>query len=452
MPRLTDPVTARLAALELERNSSRALFDADQTLTAIKADLHPGQLAFVDDTTEILGISAGYGAGKTRALCAKAVALACANQGFIGAVMEPTGPLIRDIWQNDFDDFLECYAVPYTFRASPLPEYTLHLAGGDTKILCRSFENWTRIIGLNLAWVLADEIDTVTPSIASRAFPKILGRLRSGNARQFAAASTPEGYRWLWQTFASDDAKSRTDRRLIKMRTADNPHLPADFIERMQANYDPSLLKAYLDGEFVNLTTGAVYDRFDRSVHVISDLPDGTSDQPLRVGVDFNVGNMSAIITVRLGGELCVIDEISGAHDTDALGHEIRRRYPDRRIYGYPDASGGNRSTNAAQTDIQILETYGISNQSPRANPPVRDRVAAVQAMMQNGKGQARLKIHSSCRRLIECLELQCWNDKGEPDKDAGHDHMNDALGYVVWREFNPLHAGAGRGTGVRLY
>ena len=41
--------------------------------------------------------------------------------------MEPTGPLIRDIWLNDFDDFLEHYEIPHTFRASPLPEYLLHL-------------------------------------------------------------------------------------------------------------------------------------------------------------------------------------------------------------------------------------------------------------------------------------------------------------------------------------
>jgi hypothetical protein len=100
-------------------------------LERIRADLHPGQLEFVDDNqTQILGISAGYGAGKTRALCAKAVMLAVANQGFIGAVMEPTGPLIRDIWQSDFDDFLDAYGIPYTFRASPLPEYMLHLPGG----------------------------------------------------------------------------------------------------------------------------------------------------------------------------------------------------------------------------------------------------------------------------------------------------------------------------------
>jgi hypothetical protein len=424
----------------------------DDLLLSIRSDLHPGQLAFVDDTaTQIIGISAGYGAGKTRALCAKAVMLAAANQGFIGAVMEPTGPLIRDIWQNDFDDFLEAYDIPYTFRASPLPEYTLHLPGGDTKILCRSFENWSRIIGLNLAWVLADEIDTVTPAIANKAFPKILGRLRSGNVRQFAAASTPEGFRWMWNTFGSDDAQQRPDRKLIKMRTADNPHLPPDFIERLQANYDPQLLRAYLDGEFVNLTTGQVYDRFDRAKHVITDLPD-TSREPLRVGVDFNIGNMSAVIAIRQGNSLLVIDEISGAHDTDALAQEIQRRYPQRQTYIYPDASGGNRSTNASQTDIQILEQYGFSNQSPRSNPPVRDRVAAVQALLENGKGQVRLTIAAGCRKVIECLELQSYNEKGDPDKDAGYDHMNDALGYVIWREFNPLYAGAGRGTGIRLY
>jgi len=421
-------------------------------LSRIKADLHPGQLAFVEDqTTEIIGLSAGYGAGKTRSLASKAVALAVANQGFIGIVMEPTGPLIRDIWQNDFDDFLEAYDIPYSFRASPLAEYVLHLPGGDTKILCRSFENWTRCIGINAAWCLADEIDTVPPSIANKAFPKILGRLRAGNVRQFAAASTPEGFRWMWNTFGTEEAKQRPDRRLIKMRTSDNPHLPQDFIERLKANYDPSLLQAYLNGEFTNLTTGQVYDRFDRAKHVITDIPN-VEDEPLRVGVDFNIGNMSAVIAVRLGNQLLLIDEVSGAHDTDALAQEIRRRFPDRRIYAYPDASGGNRSTNASQTDIQILEGYGFTNQSPRSNPPIRDRVASVQALLENGKGEVRLQVAANCKRTIECLELQSYTEKGDPDKDAGYDHLNDGLGYLVWREFNPLYARAGRGTGIRLY
>jgi hypothetical protein len=161
---------------------------------------------------------------------------------------------------------------------------------------------------------------------------------------------------------------------------------------------------------------------------------------------------MSAVVAIRQSNTLLVIDEISGAHDTDALAQEIKRRYPDHRTYVYPDASGGNRSTNASQTDIQILESYGFSNQSPKSNPSVRDRVAAVQALLENGKSQIRLQVSETCKRMIECLELQSYNEKGDPDKDGGYDHMNDALGYVIWREFNPLHAGAGRGTGVRLY
>ena len=175
-------------------------------------------------------------------------------------------------------------------------------------------------------------------------------------------------------------------------------------------------------------------------------------NEPLRVGLDFNVTNMSAVIAVRSDVQLHVVDEISGAHDTDALAKEIRSRYPHHKIYIYPDASGGNRSTNATRTDIQILESYGFSNQSPKANPPIRDRVAAVQAALENGKGEVRLKVAPQCLRTIESLELQCYTDKGEPDKDAGYDHMNDALGYLVWRELNPLHVKAGRGTGIRLY
>jgi hypothetical protein len=426
--------------------------DLERVLARVRDDLHPGQFDFVaDETTEIIGLSAGYGAGKTRALAAKTLHLAAANQGFIGCVMEPTGPLIRDIWQNDFEQFLEHYEIPYTFRASPLPEYVLHLPNGDTKILCRSFENWSRIIGLNLSFVLADEIDTVNPSVCTRAFPRILARLRSGNVRQFAAASTPEGFRWMWQTFGSEEAAKHSDRRLIRMRTVDNPHLPQDFIERLQANYDPSLLQAYLEGQFCNLTTGQVYDRFDRQKHITTDIPD-VSAEPLRVGVDFNIGNMSAVIGVRLGNKLLLIDEISGAHDTDALSQEIRRRFPDSVIYVYPDASGGNRSTNASRTDIQILESYGFNNQSPKANPPIRDRVASVQALLENGKGEVRLQVAAQCKRTIECLELQSYTEAGDPDKDAGYDHMNDALGYLVYRDFSMLHARAGRGTGIRLY
>ena len=102
------------------------------------------------------------------------------------------------------------------------------------------------------------------------------------------------------------------------MRTQDNPYLPDDFIERMQANYDPSMLQAYLNGEFVNLTTGQVYDRFTRENNVTAVKPD-VGLEPLRVGMDFNIGNMNAVIGIVQNQKLLIFDEISKAHDTDAL-------------------------------------------------------------------------------------------------------------------------------------
>ena len=83
---------------------------------------------------------------------------------------------------------------------------------------------------------------------------------------------------------------------------------------------------------------------------------------------------MNAVIGVAVGNKFMVIDEIAKSHDTDTIAKEIKARYPFNKIYIYPDASGGNRSTNATKTDIQILESYGFVNQSALSNTPVRDR------------------------------------------------------------------------------
>jgi hypothetical protein len=37
-----------------------------------------------------------------------------------------------------------------------------------------------------------------------------------------------------------------------------------------------------------------------------------------------------------------------------------------------------------------------------------------------------------TCPTLVESLERQAYAKNGEPDKQAGFDHLNDALGYFV--------------------
>jgi phage terminase large subunit len=425
---------------------------ADEVINKIQSKLLPHQQKFCEDTEHRkLALVCGFGAGKTYALVSKSFLLAAMNVGHISAVFEPTAPMLRDILMRTMNDLLEEWQIPYTFRASPLPEYQLQFKEGIHTILLRTILTYQRLRGQNLCAVGFDEADTVNKRDAEQAMNMALARLRSGNIQQFYATTTPEGHSWAFETF---EKNAKEDTRLIKAKTSDNPYLPEGFIDSLLENYPPQLIQAYLNGNFTNLTTGAVYSRFDRNKHVKQKFSFDYLHEILKVGIDFNVMNCNAVIGVQVGDELYIIDEISKQKDTDALAQELKRRYPSNKILIYPDASGSARSTiNASKTDIAILESYGFTSMALKSNPPIKDRCASVQAMLENSKGRVRLAVHARCRKLIECLELQSYDERtGDPDKQNGYDHMNDALGYLIYREFNMIYGRAGARTGIRIY
>ena len=436
----------------LSGNGLYELPSANEVITKIRNNLLPHQEKFCEDTEHRkLALVCGFGAGKTYALVSKSFMLAAMNVGHISAVFEPTSPMLRDILMRTMNDLLEEWEIPYTFRASPLPEYVLSFQEGSHTILLRTILTYQRLRGQNLCAVGFDEADTVPKRDAEQAMNMALARLRSGNIQQFYATTTPEGHSWAFETF---EKNAKEDTRLIKAKTSDNPYLPEGFIDSLLENYPPQLIQAYLNGNFTNLTTGAVYSRFDRNKHLINNIPFDIKMETLLIGIDFNVMNCNAVVAVKDRDKLIVIDEVTKQNDTDALAQEIKRRYPNNKILVYPDASGAARSTiNASKTDIAILQSYNFTSMALRSNPPIKDRVQTLQALLENSKGRVRLAIHASCRRLIECLELQSYDEKsGDPDKQNGYDHLNDALGYLVYREFSIIHAKAGRPTGIRIY
>ena len=423
---------------------------AQQAIDRIYEDLLPHQEKFCNDMQHRkLALVCGFGAGKTVGLVAKATIIAAMNIGNVSALFEPTHAMLIDILVRTCNELFDQWQIPFSYRASPLPSFTLEFEEGTHTILLRTMLTYQRLRGQNLCAVGFDEADTIPKRDAESAMNMALARLRSGNVQQFYATTTPEGHGWAFETFKKDP---KPDTNLIQAKTEDNKYLPEGFIESLKANYPDQLIKAYLNGEFVNLTMSAVYDRFDRNIHVCNQLP-SYNNEILRVGLDFNIQNTNCVIGVRDGNKLVIIDEITKMHDTDAISQELLRRYPNQKILVYPDASGGNRSTNASATDISILESYGFTNMSPRSNPPIKDRVSAVNALLKNGKGEVRLAISPCCRTLIECFELQAYDEKtGEPDKQNGYDHILDCIGYLIWREFNPLYFRSGKGTGIRLY
>jgi hypothetical protein len=51
-----------------------------------------------------------------------------------------------------------------------------------------------------------------------------------------------------------------------------------------------------------------------------------------------------------------------------------------------------------------------------------------------------RLRIHPRCKSLISGLSNLTYKEgTSQPDKKSGYDHIGDALGYLLWQEFNVL-------------
>ena len=196
------------------------------------------------------------------------------------------------------------------------------------------------------------------------------------------------------------------------------------------------MVDAYIDGKFVNLTSGSIYTCFDRALNNTGRKWD--NQEPVFIGMDFNVGQMSAVVHIKENGKPRAVDEIVNAYDTPDMINIIKERYQGCTIRVYPDASGGSRkSVDASKTDIALLEQAGFSVIANKKNPFVKDRILAMnRSFCDNDNNRDYLVNVSMCPSYADCLEQQVWGANGEPDKSQGKDHANDAGGYFIAFEY----------------
>ena len=69
----------------------------------------------------------------------------------------------------------------------------------------------------------------------------------------------------------------------------------------------------------------------------------------------------------------------------------LAERYAGHALTVYPDASGGNTSSKAADvSDLSILRAHGLRIVADAANPSIRERVNAANALLCNSLGKQR--------------------------------------------------------------
>ena len=412
-------------------------------MTTITPTFNHPQAAFLALDAKFKAFVGGFGSGKTWVGCGGI------GQHFYqwpkvpAGYFAPTYPQIRDIFYPTVEESLFDWGLRTRVRVA---NHEVEVYRGRVymgQILCRSMEDPGSIVGFKIGHALTDEIDTMAPAKAADAWRKIIARMRfnlDGLRNGIDVVTTPEGFRFVYGQFVRQ-VRERPELAglygLVKASTYENEvNLPADYIPSLLASYPPNLIQAYINGEFVNLATGTIYTSYHREKNRCMDTVQ--AGEPLFVGCDFNVGKMAAIVHVKRNGQPRAVAEEVNRYDTPDMIRALQARFQGHQIRVYPDASGGSRKTvNASETDLALLRKAGFIVCAPPANPPVKDRINAMNGMFCNANGERHYLVNDSmCPTYADCLEQQPWTAGGEPDKSTGHDHANDAAGYFIHYDY----------------
>lgn len=401
----------------------------------------PSQARFHKSTARFKGFSGPIGSGKSQALCQEAIKLSYLNPGRTGLLGAPTYPMLRDVTASTLLEILNRNRIPYDHNKA---ENLLVLKDTGSKILFRAVEEFDRLRGTNLAWFGVDELTYVQED----AWLVLEGRLRDPEAQRLCgfAVWTPKGYDWVYRRFVAQPVEGY---EVIVASPFENRYLLAkvpDFYERLRRSYDTNYYRQEVLGEYLELAGSRVYHSFSRSVHIRQGVLQ--HDRPLLWSLDFNVDPLCSLVAQIHGETVWVLEEIvlSRAGTADATKEFLNRfPYHSAGVIIYGDATGGYSRTNGF-SDYHVIKELlrragykRIYFRVSRTNPPVRDRIALVNARLLDSAGEARLFVSPGCKELIKDLEEvsykrdSCVIDK---QRDPRRTHLSDALGYLLWQEF----------------
>ena len=408
----------------------------------------PAQREFMRDRTSgTCALIGGFGSGKSRALAYKLIDVAEQNGPAPTLFLAPTYKLIKDnnlrVFREVFDTAGMVEGEDYRVHISDM-RLTLYPGTAEQHdVYLLSAEHPERIVAYTVGSVLLDEPGMMDEEVPRRARE----RMRDGRAkiRQLAMGGTPDGGldSWLYRDL---EEKRLPDTNLIRARTTDNPFLPREFVPTLLARYSPEQVKAYLNGEFVNLFAGQVYNYFDTDKHCRPFTGPIAGD--VVIGADFNYELCCWVVGVVMGDRGHVVGEIVGEHTntyamveaaiawlrdffrqhdgTTYADHEIARMVT---FHVDASSSGHHTSSRASLSDAQIIRSRGFRTLHDASNPGVKDRVNT----LNNRFRTSRLLIDKErAPRTVRALRAQVYKN-GAPEKGKGHDGFTDALGYLAW-------------------
>ena len=312
-------------------------------------------------------------------------------------------------------------------------ELTIELKN-SSRISLKGADNEDSLRGVGLDYIILDEF----ADIDSAAWYEVLRPTLADTLGSAMFIGTPKGIaNWSYDLY-QQSSQWPDVWHSFQFTTIDGGNVTAEELEAARRDLDQRTFRQEFLATFETYA-GRIYYSFDRKHNVVDGTITPEDLAVIYVGMDFNIDPMSAVIAIRKGDLLCVIDEIRMfSSNTQECVAEIKSRYPRSKVWVYPDPAAHQRKTSAGgATDITILQNAGFVVKAPRSHTPVRDRINAVNSRLCDSTGKRHLFITSKCKYTIEGLERHVYKEgTTQPDKDSGYDHMMDALGYMIDYQF----------------
>ena len=348
-----------------------------------------------------------------------------------GWVIYPTYELAEELFVEPMREIFQRNGIKFDYNVQ---KHKFTTPYGIIKIY--QLQKPQRIVGAELTYIGFDEFDVESWKNCDVAYKKAIGRMRGSENCEIYIVTSPEGFHYTHHQFVENSSEGKA---LIHGKTTDNHYLPDAYIDLLEQNYDSAMLKAYRDGQFVNISALSTYHSFERDKNVGKCEYDRSL--PVCIGLDWNVDPMCAVLfhiypqspKVRIFDAIALSHQGQGDLLSQRMCATIREKYPNNNYICYPDASGFQRHTSAMYSDIDILKQNGFKVKVRKSNPPVVNRVNSVNKML-----EGNILIDQRCKMLIQDLE-KVTNKQGTRDIDKSNKlltHMTDALGYAIEWEF----------------
>jgi len=387
-----------------------------ETPAIAKIGLSPAQMSFIKASEEYTLFCGGLGSGKTHAGALWAIYMAVNYPKTIGLITANSYSQLKKATLSKLFELLDELKIKFVYK---MHEGVLLIGPDKAKVYALSMEKYDLLRGIEFGWAWGDEC----AFYKEEAYQVMIGRIRDPKGPcQWKGTTTPNGFNWLYERFVVKPPRSSA---VIYSKTADNlSNIKSSYVDDLREQYDARLAQQELDGQFVNLTSGKVYYKFDRAQHVKSVNDNG---QYLFVGLDFNVHPLCGIYCNIVDDTIYIFDELyQEDSNTFKASKTLLKNFPGRLVNIVCDSTGDRRKSSSPNTDHEILRRAGL-NVLKFKNPFVKDRDNNVNRLFEQNK----IVIDPRCVQLIRNLEQLVHDNKNDM---LGH--ITDAFGYICWHLF----------------